>query len=150
MFRKRFFIILGLFIFVLIGCKENEAEETWEQSSLFEAGGYSMLGIKDKIGFIYEDNDIMRFYPNKEHKYMWHIWLGDNESGSFKVKATHQDTNEEKILIDVDSLGGPNNGADAHLPSSMSLPLSGMWKLDTYLDDVLFETIYVKVYEESK
>lgn len=144
-----FVLVLGGFLLVLTGCDEREIQaDTWEQSPLFKGGNYSMLGIKDAIGFIYDENEQSRFYANKENKYMWHIWFGDRQARTLTVKATHQESNEERILIDAQVLGGPNNGADAHLPSSMSLPRSGMWKLDTSIDGDIFETIYVKVHEE--
>lgn len=149
---QKFVVGLGFLLLALTGCKESEnvvVEEAWEQSPLFEAGSYTMLGVKDTIGFIYEENELSRFYPNKEQKYMWHIWFGDRQQGAFTVKATHQEKKEERLLIDAQSFGGPQNGADAHLPSILSLPTSGLWKLDTYLDDVLFETLYVNVHEKS-
>lgn len=42
------------------------------------------------------------------------------------VKAAHQKSNEQVTVIDGLSLSGPHNGADAHTPSMMSLPRSGM------------------------
>ncbi|CAG9622261.1 hypothetical protein BACCIP111883_03052 [Sutcliffiella rhizosphaerae] len=29
-----------------------------------------MIGEKEQIGFIYDDNEVSRFYPNTEQKYM--------------------------------------------------------------------------------
>jgi hypothetical protein len=45
------------------------------------------------------------------------------------------------------SPGGPNNGADAHIPSNLSLPTSGLWKLDAYLGGKLKGSIIVDVKE---
>lgn len=153
MLRRVTFLFLAV-IFILVGCADGENEivvDKWKQSPLFESGGYSMIGVKDKIGFIYDNSELIRFYPNKENKYMWHIWFEDTatEHEKFTVKAIHQDDNEQITLIDNVSLSdSPNNGADIHLPSNMSFPKSGMWKLECFLDGVLFETIYVKVHEE--
>ncbi|WP_257208940.1 DUF4871 domain-containing protein [Bacillus sp. AFS031507] len=38
--------------------------------------------------------------------------------------------------------------ADRHTPSSMSLPKSGIWKLNAYFGDKLFGTVVVKVYNK--
>lgn len=143
-------LLIAMLAVLLIGCNNSKGElrkEEWVQSSLFESGSFSMIGVKNKIGFIYEDKDELRFYPNKAQKYMWHVWLDDQTNAKLTVKAIYQNTNEEVLIIDNQVLGGPNNGADAHLPSLISLPHSGMWKLDTYIDGEYFESIYVKVHE---
>lgn len=46
-------------------------------------------------------------------------------------------------------LRGANNGADQHAPSLMFLPESGMWKLDAYVNDKLFGSVFVKVHEKE-
>lgn len=43
------------------------------------------------------------------------------------------------------SVLSPNNGANHHIPTTMMLGKSGMWKLDAYIGDQFFGTIYVKV-----
>ncbi|WP_230502570.1 hypothetical protein [Sutcliffiella rhizosphaerae] len=58
-----------LFGSILIGCS-NETGTKWNESALFESGGYLMIGEKEQIGFIYDDNEVSRFYPNTEQKYM--------------------------------------------------------------------------------
>ena len=121
-------------------------QDSWKESTLFESGSYTMIGEKDKIGFIYDDSEVTRFFPNKEQKYMWHLWGSKDLPGKpFKVIATSQKTDEEVSLVDS-VVGGSNNGADAHIPSMMSLPHSGMWKLNAYVDDKLFGSVYVKVH----
>ncbi|MBH0160519.1 DUF4871 domain-containing protein [Fictibacillus sp. 26RED30] len=129
-------------ILVLVACNQD----SWKESTLFESGSYTMIGEKDKIGFIYDDSEVTRFFPNKEQKYMWHLWGSEDLPGKpFKVIATSQKTDEEVSLVDS-VVGGSNNGADAHIPSMMSLPHSGMWKLNAYVDDKLFGSVYVKVH----
>ena len=138
-------LLLVLALVFLAGC----TNEKWEESSIFESGNYKMIGVEDKLGFIYDDSEVTRFYTDKENKYMWHLW-GNPEKlkGNFKVIATHNQTNEEVTVIEGLALAGAHNGADAHTPSMMSLPKSGMWKLDAYVDDQLHGSIFVKVYEE--
>ncbi|WP_409250687.1 hypothetical protein V1502_10960 [Bacillus sp. SCS-153A] len=138
-------VLFILTLFLLTGC----GGEKWEESSIFESGNYKMIGVKDKLGFIYDDTEVTRFYPDKENKYMWHLW-GNPEKlkGDLKVTATHSKSDEEIVIIEGLRLGGAHNGADAHTNSMMSLPKSGMWKLDAYVDDKLHGSVFVKVYEQ--
>ncbi|MCM3718054.1 hypothetical protein [Fictibacillus phosphorivorans] len=82
-------IIVALFILLLTACTLEE----WKESSLFKSGGYTMIGEKDKIGFIYDNTEVVKFYPSKVQKYMWHLWGSkDLEGKPFKVVATSQET----------------------------------------------------------
>ncbi|WLR42272.1 DUF4871 domain-containing protein [Bacillus carboniphilus] len=140
----RFFLLFITFVY-LVGCSNEE----WEESSIFESENYRMIGVEDKLGFIYDDSKATRFYSGEANKYMWHFW-GDSEKlkGNLKVIATHNDSKEEMTVIENLPIGGPNNGADAHIPSMMSLPKKGMWKLDAYVDDQLHGSVFIKVYEQ--
>ena len=120
-------VIFVIFLSItLIAC----TQETWKESEIFKSGGYEMIGEQGKIGFI------------------WHLWGKERLSGktAFKVIATSKE--KEEITIFEGELGGPNNGADAHIPSMLKLPAPGMWKLDAYVEEELFGTIFVKVHEE--
>lgn len=72
---------LGIFIFSSIlllgisGCDDavDDKNEIWEQSPVFESGGYTMIGEEGRLGFIYDESEVMKFYPNKTQKYMWHF-----------------------------------------------------------------------------
>ena len=143
-------IILQVLLFLLLtACTQEEKWKGWRESPLFEADESTMIGEKDKIGFLYDDSEVVRFYPDKENKYMWHLWGSKDLPGkSFKVKATSQETGEEITVVEA-GIFGPNNGADAHIPSIMSLPRSGLWKLDGYVDKKLFGTVIVKVHKKK-
>ena len=161
MLKKGFVLIFSTIIcFITVGCDivPNENEEIksktdnhvkkWKESPLFESGSYTMIGEERRLGFIYDDSEHLRFYPNKVQKYMWHFWGDDQEfDGKLKVIATHEN-DEEQITVVEGGLGGDNNGADRHAPSNMSLPKSGMWKLDAYIGDKLFGTVFVKVHKK--
>ncbi|MFZ3591866.1 hypothetical protein ACOI1C_22320, partial [Bacillus sp. DJP31] len=122
----------------------------WKSSPFFTLGGYTMIGEKDRIGFIHEDTLDARFHPNKGNKYMWHFWGKESEfDGELKVIATHESSWEQITLIAGSPLGGPNNTADIHVPSNMSLPMSGMWKLEAYFGDEYFGNVFVEVYEKQ-
>lgn len=119
-------------------------------SSLFDSNGYSLIGEKGEIGFIYDETETMRFYPNKIQKYMWHLWGNPEElHGDFFVKGKHIQTGEQVNVLYVPRLGGPINGADAHTPSHMSLPLPGLWKLEAYVGNMLHGSIIVEVHERK-
>ena len=152
MFKKYGILIIScIILFVISGCNNmvEEKEEKWKQSPLFESGSYTMIGEEGRLGFIYDDSEVLKFYPNKTQKYMWHIWGDEQElDGKFTVIATNQDDGEQVPLLGVERLSGPNNGADRHEPSHMTLTKEGMWKLDAYIDEKLFGTIYVEVHKE--
>lgn len=157
MLKKRILLTFGIILSLAIaGCNEEELigknekviKSNWNESSLFETGGYTMIGEEGRLGFIYDDSEEVRFYPDKEQKYMWHFWGGKQElEGELKVVATHENEDEE-IFVISGVLGAANNGADKHAPSNMSLPKSGIWKLDAYIGGSLFGSIYVKVHEK--
>lgn len=97
-----------------------------------------MIGEEGRLGFIYDDSEVTRLYPNKTQKYMWHFW-GSNEDfeGNLKLVATNEDE-KTSIIVAEGELAGENNGANRHFPSTISLPKSWLWKLDAYIRDELF------------
>lgn len=157
MLKKRILLIFAVILSLAIAsCNEEESilknekviNHNWNESSLFESGGYTMIGEEGRLGFIYDDGEEVRFYPNKVQKYMWHFWGEEQElEGELKVVATHG-IEDEEIYVTGGVLGAANNGADKHAPSNMSLPISGIWKLDAYIGESLFGSVYVKVHEK--
>lgn len=160
MFKKKFNFIFAVIISLLIvGCNDEESIEKkeeviqhdWKESPLFESGSYTMIGEEGRLGFLYNDSEVDRFYPNKTQKYMWHFWGNEDELiGDIEVLGTHENSNEEIIVVPrkENTFLSPNNGADQHSPTNMMLPKSGMWKLDAYIGDRLFGSVYVKVHEK--
>ena len=145
--------IVPLLFILLTGCSDEEnagakqvvqKESELAVSDTFTSGSYTMIGEKGKLGFIYDD--ATTFEAGEPNKYMWHFWGEESElDGPFKVIGHNQETNEEIVAFESSELGGPNNGADAHTPSSMQLPSKGIWELDAYVDDELFGTVVVEV-----
>ncbi|NMO97099.1 hypothetical protein [Paenibacillus lemnae] len=149
----RFALLLFLLMFVLTSCSgengvELEGEHVQRVNATFTSGQYEMLGQERKLGIIYDGSEVSRFYLGKTQKYMWYLW-GDSKEfqGTFKVIASHQDNDEKLEVVKKSSIGGPLNGADAHIPSQISLPAEGQWRLDAYVNDVLFGSIDVMVHE---
>ena len=115
---------------------------------MFTVNQFQMIGEEGHLGFIYDDTEVTKFYPNKEQKYMWHFWGSDDEfKGELKVIASHKESGAQFTLLENLPLGGPNNGADQHAPSYMSLPKDGLWKLDAYIGEKLFGSVFVTVHE---
>ena len=123
----------------------------WEVSGTFNSGSYVMRGIPEKVGFIDAP-----FIKNSGQKYMWHFW-GDIPDGELTVLAIKKGSNEivpalivpsiedERYVWTYNSPAGPNNGADAHLPSNLKLNEKGKWALLVYLGDKYFDNIVVEV-----
>jgi hypothetical protein len=70
--------------------------------------------------------------------------------GSFRVVGTSKETGEKISVIQASTIGGPNNGADGHVPSFMTLPSTGLWRLDAYIGEKLFGSIIVQVHDKNE
>ncbi|GGF22476.1 hypothetical protein GCM10010954_21600 [Halobacillus andaensis] len=141
--RKLYPLLVVLLVW-LTGCSEEE----WKESERFESGSYQMIGEKDHVGFIYDGSEVTKFYPDKIQKYMWHFWGEEEElEGDLKVVGIHESGDEVNVLDEVPVAVKEHNGADASVPSTMSLPDSGMWKLNAYINDSLHGSVYIEVQE---
>jgi len=154
-FIMRTYLFLSLFLLIfLTGC-ESKQEIELEQSPIFYSDRVAMIGVEGNIGLLGPD-----FIANKVNKYMWHFWGTEEEIEikPFRVEAINVKTKEkakalienagtpqEGLVWEYDTLGGPNNGADAHRPSNLVLPSSGLWKLNAYLGEKLKGTIIINV-----
>lgn len=152
------FVLFSLFMIVSIllsGCK-SEKDVDVQASPTFKSGSYTLQGVEGKIGILTPG-----FKANSANKYMWHFWGTKHELSRtpFRVEAvdlksgnkhqallTGMGTTEKKHVWEYEGgLGGPNNGADAHLPSGLEMPHPGKWKLNAYLGGELFGSIVVDV-----
>ena len=145
---------------IVTGCSSNnsnniENEErleknvNWENNKTFESNGFILRGTEGVVGFIDEP-----FIPGDTNKYMWHFWGDYSESSQLIVKGQKKGSKQEEMVLMENNekvwglsggLDGPNNGADFHKPSLMSLPESGTWSLNIYLDDKFIDNIVVEV-----
>lgn len=145
--RKAVYGIILLFLF-LTGCatQEEYQEKTqtdWKVSPTFQSGGYEMRGIPGRLAIIETP-----FVAGQSQKYMWHFWGSlDEVTGKLTILAEHQDSGKKMPLLQKVYIvpAKPNNGADNHLPTLMSLPSKGLWKLDVYIDERPFDSIIVNV-----
>jgi hypothetical protein len=124
------------------GFKEwNVPDGGWELSPSFVSGSYSMTGIQGKLGFIDPG-----FIAGKGNKYMWHFW-GTNEelTGGLQIYAVRESTNDLLTVFESKVSPGKHNGADAVLPSGMTLPHAGKWKLIVMINKQWFGNVVVQV-----
>jgi hypothetical protein len=159
--RKWLWTVILLLLIGLMSCDspvpmkkttKKGSQSNWKQSEMFEAGGYTMIGEKDRIGIIYDGSEVLRFYPDKEQKYMWHFWGKSEEfTNEFKIVAFREGSDEKLVISDM-QLAGPNNTADQHSPSMMSLPKPGLWKLEVYFDGKTkpFGSVVVEVHDKKE
>jgi hypothetical protein len=155
---KKFLILLFLVLITIVsnGCSFKKKVDV-QASPTFKSGNYILQGVEGRIGILATGG----FKSKSPNKYMWHFWGTKEELARkpFKVEAIDLKTGEKhqvllegmgtpnkKYVWEYDSLGGPNNGADAHVPSGLEFPHSGKWSLDAYLGGELFGSLVVDVY----
>lgn len=151
-------ILLIISLIILSGCSNETVKpnvENWEESATLvreivvsddgQKGDFVFrIGDNGKFGF----GEYGPFIAGESQKYMWHFW-GEKEilTKSIKVIGVSRETGEEVTVINEPSANSlsPNTGADHHVPSKMSLPSSGLWKLKVYFGDDLFGNVVVNV-----
>lgn len=125
-------VLLALAV-VLLGCSRTEPEEDWELTGTFDVVTtaqdgrtvtYTMRGVPGKYGII--DTP---FVAGQGNKYMWHFWGEPGEFGGKKLQVEATNRDGKTVVVFEGGLGGPNNTATAHTPSSMTIPSAGRWKL---------------------
>lgn len=116
-------------------------DASWETGPTFESGAYELRGVKGRLGFIDAG-----FTAGKPNKYMWHFWGREEQlDGSIRIEAVRQNSNRVETIFAAERLGSPLNGADAAIPSMMTLPEPGMWRLMAFVDDTLWGSVVVNV-----
>ena len=109
----------------------------WERKAVNFSGG--IFGNENKSGVI--GADMPSLTPQK---WMWHLW--GNQSSDLTVVAFHKVSKTVHPILDngwkwTVELGGPVNGADAHVPTSVTIPEPGEWAILLYDGDVLFDVL---------
>jgi len=152
-----FNISVIFFLIFLVSCKSSNDSELKTTSPIFKSNtGASMIGIEDKIGILGPD-----FIAGQGNKFMWHFWGTKDEMNKkpFRVEAINLKTMKKNMALILDAgtsnerhvweynfaPAGPNNGADAHLPSNLSLASKGLWQLNAYIGGNLQGSLIVEV-----
>ena len=142
---KHFTKTLFLILFLVSGCANQDgppsSETVWEVSPTFQSDGIQMRGIPHRLAVI--DTP---FQAGQEQKHMLHFWGKlDEVTGKLTVIAEQKDTGKTVSLLHNSYIipAVPNNGADNHLPLSVTLPSQGLWRLNVYIGDRFFDSIFV-------
>lgn len=115
----------------------------WNKTA--EPFGRNLVGNENKSGVIGMD------MPSLEgQKWMWHLW--DTDAEELTVVGFHRETNTfHPLLLNgtgwTTELGGENNGADQHIPSSVKIPERGEWAILLYADGELFDILVYEFWE---
>lgn len=83
-------------------------------------------------------------------KWMWHLWKTEGRTTELTIVGYHKASKDvQPILTDgwTLALGGPNNGADAHAPSSVKIPKPGKWAILLYTNEEYFDTLIYDIHE---
>lgn len=101
--------------------------------------GGNIIGNENKSGVIGADMPSI----NNGQKWMWHLWGTENPKQLTVVGYHREKGTFHQILTTGWSigLGGPINGADAHMPSSVNIPMAGEWAILLYVDGELFDVL---------
>lgn len=102
---------------------------------------HQMIGERGRFGFI-----AAPFAAGKPNKYVWHFWDKKNALPGKKltIKAKHKDDPETTEILSL-PIAGPLNGADAHLPTDITLPKAGKNRLDIFVDGKPYGGVIVEV-----
>ncbi|MDQ0232591.1 hypothetical protein [Metabacillus malikii] len=159
--RILFIVIVFLLVMSINGCSNEtfkETKESWEESPtlvkevIVTDDGQTdefiyRIGDNGKLGF----GEYGPFKAGETQKYMWHFW-GKQETLTqpFKVIGINKESGEELTVFEfsTNSSLAPNNGADHHIPSMMTLPSAGIWKLEVYFGEGIFGHVIVNVKDD--
>ncbi|WP_040203382.1 helix-turn-helix domain-containing protein [Neobacillus jeddahensis] len=107
--------------------------------------GNNILGNEHKSGVIGADMPSI----NINQKWMWHLWwIKKPKETKLTVVGFHRETGTVHQILTTGwslDLGGENNGADAHAPSSVNIPMAGEWAILLYVDGKLFDVLVYNI-----
>ena len=105
----------------------------------------NILGNENKSGVIGADMPSI----NINQKWMWHLWGIENpKETELTVVGFHRETGTIHQILTTGwsiGLGGENNGADAHTPSSVNIPTAGEWAILLYVEGKLFDVLVYNI-----
>ncbi|QTN01272.1 DUF4871 domain-containing protein [Sediminibacillus dalangtanensis] len=134
--------------------EKTTAEDDWDLSSTFhysveyesgEEGSYEIVGNKDTVGF----TGPFPIIAKDSQKYFWFYFGKENiYNKPVEVKAIKKGTKKP-----VNILSGPSTFFEdaavspdsVNMPSTLTFPSAGIWKILMYMDGELYEKIVVEV-----
>lgn len=123
--------------------KEDFQKIDWNQKAT--RFNDNMIGNEHKSGIIGTDQ------PSVKHnqKWMWHLWGIKNPTVTkLTIVGYHKESETAHQILTTGwsiDLWGSNNGADAHVPSSVNIPKSGQWAILLYTNEELFDMIVLEM-----
>lgn len=158
-------LIFFSMLFMILGCSKNETVESkltlpedipnfveesdfekvdWDKKSKTFNG--NIIGNENKSGVIGADMPSLN-----GQKWMWHLWGVENpKETELTVVGFHRETRTVHQILTTGwtiGLGGENNGADAHAPSSVNIPKAGEWAVLLYTNGKLFDKLVYEINE---
>lgn len=116
----------------------------WENKAV-EFGDRGIIGNENKSGVIGVDAPSLT-----GQKWMWHLWNVPDDV-EMTVVGYHRETQKIHQLLKWPAwtiqMGGPNNGADAHTPSSVKVHEAGEWAVFLYTNGKLFDVLIFEINE---
>lgn len=155
------FVLLCLILLLVVGCVDKKevvlpadipdfvqvsdlTSIDWQRKAVaFKDSG--MIGNVNKSGVIGMDMPSL-----STQKWMWHLWGTEGHNTELTIVGYHKASKDvQPILTNGWSLvlGGPNNGADAHAPSSVKVPKSGEWAILLYTNGEYFDSLIYDIHE---
>ncbi|WP_062237665.1 hypothetical protein [Fictibacillus sp. FJAT-27399] len=165
MIRKLPIVLVFLSLLFLAACTSNETNSevslpegvpdfvqesdfekiNWDKKAVTFNG--NIIGNENKSGVIGADAPSLI----NGQKWMWHLWgIENTRQTELTVVGYHKETGIVHQILTTGwtiGLGGENNGADAHAPSSVKIPKSGEWAILLYTDGKLFDTLIYEINE---
>lgn len=120
----------------------------WVVSPAFQAGKHVLYGNEGRFGMIRRNgpgDDLFR--ANRGGLYQLFFWGDEKElQGKYRLMATHKETGERRQLYEWPiQPGGSETGSTAQSGGKFGLNRPGLWALEVYVNDKLFDRIVVDV-----
>lgn len=125
--------------------QESDFEEiAWDKKAV--SINDNIIGNENKAGVIGADMPSL-----STQKWMWHLWGIENSTKTnLTIVGYHKETGTVHQILTTGwsiELGGENNGADAHAPSSVKIPRPGEWAILLYTNEKLFDILIYDINE---
>lgn len=166
--KLKFIIIFFLSIVLgVVGCSKDKTAESewilpedtpefvevsdlekidWDKKAVKFGDNNNIIGNEYKSGVIGADMPSL-----SDQKWMWHLWGIENPVATqLTVVGLHRETGTVHQILTTGwtiDLAGENNGADAHVPSSVKIPKAGEWAILLYTDEKLFDELVYEINE---
>ena len=115
--------------------------DVWEPSPTFQVNGEKVIGEPSKVGI-----STIPLVAGEQQGVDWLLWgkQSDLVKGEFELTARAKGAQPETI-IENRAVAYPGDIADARVPTLISVPHSGIWKFEAYIDGELYGSVVIEV-----